>query len=63
MKVLNQLKKEYGNDPLYLKVLHAKTEEEYWYAVDTLISIRGETAYQNFKNRAKYLQEGETNGC
>ena len=55
MKVLEQLMKEYGNDPLYMAVLNAKSAADSTKAIEILQAIRGNTAYKTFKNRCKYL--------
>lgn len=46
--------KKFGNDPLYINVVTAKSEDEQKEAVDILKSVRGETAY---KNLFKFIQD------
>ncbi len=43
----------YLKDPLYKKVLMAKSKNEYEKALDTLTNIRGESAVENFKKKIK----------
>ena len=47
----------YHKDPLYKAVLMAPNEKEYKKALETLKSIRGETAFKNFKKALKDAQE------
>jgi len=60
-KYLNeqQMRKEFGNDPLYMAVLNAKSKQEYQKALDTLQSIRGPNAVRLLQKAAKKMNESQ----
>lgn len=54
-KYINEAKipKEFKEDPLYMKVINAKSTEEFDDALETLRKIRGMAAVQRLKSWAK----------
>ena len=46
--LIEEIKKRYDNDPVYMAVIEAKNQREQKKAVDTLKSVRGEQAYKKF---------------
>jgi len=54
-KLQQMILKEYGNDPLYKNIIFAESKVDLVKDIETCRAIRGETAYNNFLNRVKYL--------
>jgi len=52
-KLYAKAKKKYGDDPLYMNVLKAKSKAEMKRAMDTLAKIRGSMALNNLKRMMK----------
>ena len=42
------LKKEYGNEPLYMAIITAKNKKEYEKAISTFKAIKGDSVFNSF---------------